>query len=152
MPRSGTPLSSAICAGACVASTMATCSPCPLNAMSAASISRLIKAPREAVYRACSEPAELARWRMPQTMSARLLGVDGVTYRMALSYPDGRVDAFEASFVERVPNERIAERIRFDAPDRAGEMTVITTLRPTDGGHEVTVLTENLTAAIRPED
>jgi uncharacterized protein YndB with AHSA1/START domain len=120
--------------------------------MPAASISRLIKAPREAVYRACSEPAELARWRMPQTMSARLLGVDGVTYRMALSYPDGRVDAFEASFVERVPNERIAERIRFDAPDRAGEMTVITTLRPTDGGTEVTVLTENLPAAIRPED
>ena len=115
-------------------------------------VSRLIHASRDAVYRACSDPVELLRWRMPLDMTARLLGTDGVTYRMTLGYPDGRADTFEARFVERVANEKIVERIRFDAAERAGEMTMTTMLRPVDGGTEATVLTENLPAAIRPED
>ena len=120
--------------------------------MSTNRVSRLVRAPRDAVYRACSDPTELVRWRMPLDMTARLLGADGATYRMALGYPDGRIDTFEARFVERVANEKIVERIRFDAVERAGEMTMTTMLRPADGGTEVTVLTENLPAAIRPED
>jgi len=50
-----------------------------------------------------------------------------------------------------VLNERVVERIRFDAPDRAGEMTMTTSLRAVDGGTEVTVLCENLPAGIRPQ-
>ena len=48
---------------------------------------------------------------------------------MSLTYPDGRADKFEATFVERAPNEKIVECIRFDASDRAGDMTMITMLR-----------------------
>jgi hypothetical protein len=51
-----------------------------------------------------------------------------------------------------VPHQKIVERIRFDAIERAGEMTMTTTLRPVGDGTEVTVVTENLPAAIRPED
>jgi uncharacterized protein YndB with AHSA1/START domain len=120
--------------------------------MSSRPISCIVRAPREAVWRACSEPAELVRWRFPLDMTARLLGVEGATYRMALGYPDGRTDTFEARFIERVPNEKIVERIRFDAAERVGEMTVTTMLRPADGGTEVTVLAENLPDTIRPED
>ena len=120
--------------------------------MSLNDVSRLVRAPRDAVYRACSEPAELVRWRMPLNMGARLLGVDGSTYRMALSYENGRVDTFAATFVERVPDEKIVERIRFDAPERAGEMTMTTTLRPGENGTEVVVRFDALPAAIRPED
>jgi len=120
--------------------------------MSTSRVSRLVQAPREAVYRACSEPQELVRWRMPRDMNAQLLGVDGVRYRMSLTYPDGRADTFEATFAERVPNERIVERIHFDAAERAGEITMTTLLHAAEGGTEVTVLTENLPAAIRLED
>lgn len=120
--------------------------------MSASRISRFVRARREAIYRVCSEPAELVRWRMPQDMSARLLSVEGNTYRMSLRYPDGGADTFTATFAERVANEKVVERIRFDAAERAGEMTVTTTLRAVDDGTEVTVLTENLPASIRPED
>jgi uncharacterized protein YndB with AHSA1/START domain len=120
--------------------------------MSPTPICRFIRAPREAVYRACSEPGELVRWRMPQDMSARLLGVGGATYRMTLTYPDGRADSFASTFVARVPNERVVERIRFDAADRTGEMTVTTELRDAEGGTEVTMRFENLPASIRPED
>src|SRR5437899_1667120 len=112
----------------------------------------LVPAPCEVVYRACSDPRELARWLMPQTMSARLLSVDGDSYRMSLCYEDARADVFEATFVERVPNERIVERIRFEAPERAGEMTMTTTLAAVPGGTEVTILYENLPASIRLED
>lgn len=115
-------------------------------------ISRFVRAPRAMVYRACSEPAELVRWRVPLDMSARLLGADGASYRMALSYADGRADVFESTFIERVPDEKIVERIRFEAAERAGEMTVTTRLRAVDGGTEVTMLFENLPASISPED
>jgi uncharacterized protein YndB with AHSA1/START domain len=115
-------------------------------------VSRLIKAPREAIYRACTEPHVLARWRVPQDMTAKADSVDGAAYRMSLTYPDGHADTFEATFVERVPNERIVERIRFDAPDRTGEMVMTTSLRAVDGATEVSVVCENLPDSIRPED
>ncbi|WP_296385407.1 nucleotidyltransferase domain-containing protein [Reyranella sp.] len=120
--------------------------------MSSNRISRTVRAPRAAVYRACSEPAELVRWRFPLDMTARLLGADGARYRMTLGYGDGRADTFDSTFVARVPNEKVVERIRFDAPDRAGEMTVTTELRDADGGTDVTMRFENLPASIRPED
>ena len=115
-------------------------------------ISRIIRAPRESIYRACSEPVELVRWRFPLDMTACLLGIDGATYRMSLAYPDGRSDTFTATFIECVPGEKIVECIRFDAPERAGDVTMTTTLRPAGDGTEVTVLTENLPATIKLED
>lgn len=115
-------------------------------------ISRVLRAPRETVYRACSDPCELVRWRMPLDMTARLIGAEGATYRMALGYADGRADTFESTFVERVPNETVVERIRFDASDRAGEMTVTTDLRDVEGGTEVTMRFDNLPISIKPED
>jgi len=120
--------------------------------MTTSRISRFVHAPRETVYRACSEASELVRWRLPLDMSARLLSVDGESYRMTLGYEDGRADTFESTFIERAPNETVIERIRFDAPDRAGEMIVTTSLRDAAGGTEVTLQFENLPASIRPED
>lgn len=115
-------------------------------------VSLTVRASRAAVYRACSEPADLVRWRFPLDMTARLLSVEGARYRMTLGYRDGRADSFEAVFVERVPNERVVELIRFDAADRAGEMTVTTELSDVGDGTEVTMRFENLPESIRPED
>jgi uncharacterized protein YndB with AHSA1/START domain len=120
--------------------------------MSPGRVSRIVGAPRAAVYRACSEPAELVRWRFPLDMTARLLATDGTRYRMTLGYDDGRADTFESTFVGRVPDERVVERVRFDAPDRAGEMTVTTELRDVEDGTEVTMRFEDLPAGIRRED
>ena len=121
-------------------------------------VSRFIKAPPDAVYRACTDLDSIARWRVPDGMTGKVDSVDivdsvdGATYRMSLSYPDGRFDTYEATFIERVPNERIVERIRFYAADRAGEMTMTTSLRAVDGGTEVSIRYDGLPSSIRPED
>ncbi|WP_428673112.1 SRPBCC domain-containing protein [Reyranella sp.] len=115
-------------------------------------VSRLVKAPPEAVYRACTDLDSIVRWRVPDSMTGRVDSVDGATYRMSLTYPDGRADKFEATVVERVPNERIVERIRFDAAERTGEMTMTTSLRAVGDGTEVTVAYENLPSSIRQAD
>ncbi len=115
-------------------------------------ISRVVRAPREAVWHACSKPAELVRWRFPLDMTARLLSAGDTGYRMTLGYEDGRADTFSSTFVARVPNERVIERIRFDAPERAGTMTVTTALRDVEGGTEVSLRFEDLPASIGPED
>ena len=120
--------------------------------MSTTSVSRLIKAPRQAVYRACTELAAIAQWRVPENMTARVQSVDDAGYRMSLTYKDGGTDTFDATFVERVANEKVVELIRFAAADRSGEMTMTTRLRDADGATEVTVVCENLPNSIRPED
>ena len=103
------------------------------------------------VYRACTDLDSIVQWRVPQTMGGKVDSVDGATYRMSLAYPDGRIDTFEATFIERVPNPKIVERIRFEEADRAGEMTIATTLRAVEGGTEVSAI-DGLPSGIRPED
>jgi predicted nucleotidyltransferase/uncharacterized protein YndB with AHSA1/START domain len=115
-------------------------------------VSRSIEALPEAVYRACTDPGTIARWRAPEGMTGTVDRADGATYRMSLAYPDGRVDRYEATFVECVPNEKVVERIRFDAADRPGEMTVTTRLRAADGSTEISITYEGLPRSIRPED
>ncbi|TMJ27195.1 MAG: hypothetical protein E6G95_11735 [Alphaproteobacteria bacterium] len=92
-------------------------------------VSRLIKAPPEAVYRACTDVAAIVQWRVPDTMTARVDSVDGATYRMLL-----------------------VERIRFDAAGRPGEMTMTTSLRGLGDGTEIAVRYDNLPSSIQPED
>lgn len=115
-------------------------------------VSRLIKASRAALYAACSDPHAFARWRFPHDMTAKVERVDGATYRMSLAYKTGKADTFEATFLERVPDERVVERIRFDAADRAGEMTMTTRFADAAGGTEVTIAYENLPGSISRED
>ena len=100
----------------------------------------IIKAPRHAVYRACLDPDALARWRVPDNMTARVHVFDareGGGYRMSLTYrdpqqsPGGKTsedtDTFQGRFVELVPDEKIVEAIEFESRDTgfAGEMKVI---------------------------
>jgi uncharacterized protein YndB with AHSA1/START domain len=139
----------------------------PAGTRASTRVSRVIRAPREAIYRACVNPEALAAWRAPDGMAARVHAFDareGGTYRMSLTYTDparspagktsADTDAFQGTFAELVPNERIVERIHFESPDPAfaGEMTMTTTLADVEDGTEVTVLCEQIPHGIRPED
>ncbi|MEX2572167.1 MAG: SRPBCC family protein [Gemmatimonadota bacterium] len=129
--------------------------------------SRFVNAPREAVYRACTDPEALAVWLSPGDMTGKVHEFEGRVgggYRMSLYYPESeqvqrgktaeREDRYTARFVELAPPSRIVQTISFDSADPAfaGEMTVIITLEERDRGTEVTFVFENIPAGIRPED
>jgi uncharacterized protein YndB with AHSA1/START domain len=129
--------------------------------------SRFIKAPREVLYRAFTDPAALAVWLSPGEMTGKVHEFDarvGGGYQMSLFYPSSeqahrgktseREDRFTARFVELTPPSKIVEAISFDSEDSAfsGEMIMVVTLEERDGGTEVTILFEQIPAGIRPED
>jgi uncharacterized protein YndB with AHSA1/START domain len=130
-------------------------------------VSKIIRAPRHAVYKACLDPGALAKWRVPDNMTARVHAFEareGGVYRMSLSYrnpqqsPGGKTsedtDTFQGRFVELVPDEKIVEAIEFEShdPGFAGEMKMTTRLADTKNGTEVTILCEGLPSGVRPED
>jgi hypothetical protein len=54
-------------------------------------VSKIIKAPRTAVYQACLDPDALASWRVPDSMTGHMHVFDareGGTFRMSLTYKD----------------------------------------------------------------
>jgi uncharacterized protein YndB with AHSA1/START domain len=128
---------------------------------------RFIRAPREALYRAFTDPAALAVWLAPGDMTGQVHHFDGRVgggYEMSLYYPATdttargksaeREDRYTARFVELAPPGRIVEAITFDSADPAfaGEMIMDVTLEPTDGGANVTIVFRDLPPGIRPED
>jgi uncharacterized protein YndB with AHSA1/START domain len=127
----------------------------------------VIKASREALYRAFTDPEALASWLAPEGMTGKVHEFDsrvGGGYRMSLFYtssePTNRgktaelEDRFSARFLELTPPARIVQAITFDSTDPAfaGEMTMIVTFEEKDGGTEVTILFEQIPPGIRPED
>jgi uncharacterized protein YndB with AHSA1/START domain len=130
-------------------------------------VSKIIRAPRKAVYKACLDADALARWRVPDNMTARMHvfeAREGGRYRMSLTYrdptqsPAGKTsadtDAFQGRFVELVADEKIVEAIAFESRDSefAGEMKMTTRLTDAADGTDVTILCEGLPPGIRPED
>jgi uncharacterized protein YndB with AHSA1/START domain len=129
--------------------------------------SRVIRASREALYRAFIDPTALAAWLSPGEMTGKIHEFDprvGGGYRMSLFYPSSeqtyrgksseREDRFTARFVELTPPTKIVQAITFDSADPAfsGEMTMAVTFEERDDGTEVTFLFENIPSGIRPED
>lgn len=130
-------------------------------------VSKIIKAPRKAVYQACLDPEAVATWRVPDGMKGHMHVFDareGGTFRMSLTYqerehsPAGKTsedtDTFHGRFVELVPDEKIVEAITFESSDPgfAGKMTITTSFADTDDGTEITILCQDIPAGIRPED
>ncbi len=85
--------------------------------------SRVIKASREALYRAFTDPAALVVWLAPEGMTGKVHefgGRVGGGYRMSLFYASSeqvyrgktseREDRFTARFVELTPPTRIVEK------------------------------------------
>ena len=110
--------------------------------MYAQTATRLVRAPRSAVYAALLDPRAAETWRVPDDMTARVAEwepVQGGRFRVSLTYraedrtgkTEGATDTYSGEFTRLVPDEQVVERIEFetDDPDLAGAMTMTWTLR-----------------------
>jgi uncharacterized protein YndB with AHSA1/START domain len=128
-------------------------------------VSRHVKAPRSAVYRALLDADAIARWRVPAGMSSHVHEFDareGGAFRVSLTYdtPSGtgksesNTDTYHGHFARLVPDEQVVEVFEFETADPAhgGTMTMTTSLRDADGGTEVLIVHEGVPDGVPAAD
>jgi uncharacterized protein YndB with AHSA1/START domain len=108
-------------------------------------MTRVLAAPRAVVYRALTDPAQLARWWGPRGFTAPSVDFDprvGGGYRIAMQPPDGDRFHLSGEFREVDPPARLGYTFRWDPPDPDDRETVVMlSLQERDEGTEV-VLTQ----------
>lgn len=127
--------------------------------------SRHVGAPPTAVYRALLDPEAVARWRVPDGMSARVHEFDarvGGAFRVTLTYDapgaagktGARGDTYHGRFTELVPGEKVVEELEFETEDSGfgGTMTMTTTLAPAGTGTQILVVHEGVPDGVSPAD
>ena len=133
--------------------------------MSTTELTRHIRAPRAAVYRALLDPDDVEHWMVPEGMTSEIHSFDvreGGGFRISLTYAmstetgktTAHTDTFHGRFVRLVPDTEVVQAIEFDTDDPLlqGAMTVTYALAEADGGTALTGRHENLPPGVRPED
>jgi uncharacterized protein YndB with AHSA1/START domain len=116
---------------------------------------RVLKAPAERVYRAFLDPEAKVKWLPPQGFVGKVHEIDarvGGGYRMSFTnFATGKSHSFGGKYVELTPHERIRYTDKFDDPNLPGEMQVTISLKKVLCGTELTIVQENIPAAIPAE-
>lgn len=133
--------------------------------MSTTRISRHIRAPRAAVYRALLDANAVAAWKVPNGMSSRVHEFDareGGRLRISLTYEEAKgsgktnahTDTYRGRFVELVQDEKVVEVDEFetDDPKMRGEMTITILLADAQGGTELEAIHEGLPSGVSTQD
>ncbi|WP_098958727.1 SRPBCC domain-containing protein [Pseudonocardia sp. N23] len=129
-------------------------------------VSLLVRAPRSVVWRALVDAGAVARWRVPDGMTAEVHEFDareGGRFRISLTYTDpaagsGKTDAhtdtYHGVFTTLRPEETLVEALEFESDDPAarGTLTQTTTLADAGGGTEVTIAHDGIPDAVSPAD
>jgi uncharacterized protein YndB with AHSA1/START domain len=127
---------------------------------------RHVGAPRGAVYRLLLDPAAVARWRVPEGMTAEVHTFEareGGAVRVSLHYDDqdgagksaAHTDTYHGRFIRLVPDELVVEADEFETDDPAlrGEMvSTITLADAADGGTDVVGMHEGLPPGVSLAD
>lgn len=126
-------------------------SPDPEPGTLSLTVSRLVPASAEAVFRAWTEPTEIRKWWPPEGFTVPFVDVDlrvGGSYRLGLQPPDA--DPFHAAgtYREVDPPRKLVFTWRWE-PDsfQAGETLVTVELRDRDGKTEVVLTHERFPSA-----
>ena len=94
-------------------------------------LERTLPAPRSAVYKAMTDPGELAKWWGPHGFTAPSVEFDpevGRGFRIAMQPPDGDLFHLSGEFLDVEPPGRLAYSFRWDPPDPDDRETVVTLL------------------------
>jgi len=92
-------------------------------------LERVLPAPRSLVFRAHTDPAELAKWWGPKGFTAPSVELDlrvGGSYRIAMQPPGGALFYLSGEFREADPPSRLAYTFRWEEPDPDDRETVVT--------------------------
>jgi uncharacterized protein YndB with AHSA1/START domain len=133
--------------------------------MSATRVSRHVKAPRAAVYRALLDARSVAMWMVPTGMTSQVHEFDareGGSFRISLTYDSAtgtgkttaHTDTCHGRFVKLVADEQVVQVVEFETADPGlrGEMTIAVTLSEADGGTEVRAVHAGLPPGLAPGD
>ena len=116
---------------------------------------RVLKTTPEKLYRAFLEADGIAKWLPPHGFTCtvhHLKPVVGGTHKMSFrNFSTGNSHGFGGEYLELVPNELIRYNDRFDDPNMPGVMTVTVKLRAVSCGTELSIVQENIPAAIPVE-
>jgi uncharacterized protein YndB with AHSA1/START domain len=116
---------------------------------------RVLRAPADRVYRAFLDPDAMAKWLPPNGFTCKVHHLDakvGGSYKMSFTnFTTGKSHSFGGTYLELKPHERIRYTDKFDDPNLPGEMQTAITLKKVSCGTEVTIVQEDLPAAIPAE-
>ena len=112
-------------------------------------IKRFIKAPRDRVYAAWTDPAQMRQWFGPENVQTRELVADarvGGTFRWDLINSDGEKMTMRGEFRELKSNERVVFSWQWeDDEDWENHISIVTVeLDDADGGTELRLTHEQL--------
>jgi len=106
-------------------------------------LERVLPAPPSLVFRADTDPGELAKWWGPKGFTAPTVQLDvrvGGSYRIAMQPPGGALFYLSGEFREVDPHWRLAYTFRWEDPDPEDRETVVTiSLRDLGESTELTV-------------
>ncbi len=131
--------------------------PQPANQAAAAetlpslTLTRMLDAPRETVFRAWTDPVQFSRWMGPASIRAEIKEMDtkpGGAYRIAMHGTPKGMSVVSGTYREIVPPERLVFTWAWEedvSTHRAGHESIVTvTLRAVGGRTELTLRHERL--------
>lgn len=111
----------------------------------AITMTRLISAPPDAVFRAWLDPLLLQRWLAPQPCAVKDVRVDARTggrYAIVVADPDGNVHTTTGEYLELVPGRRLVKTWAYEGPfafDRAASIVTVDLREVRPGVTELTL-------------
>jgi uncharacterized protein YndB with AHSA1/START domain len=104
-------------------------------------LTRVLPAPPPRVFRACTEPGELATWWGPHGFTSPSIDLApqvGGSYRIAMQPPDGELFHLAGEFREVEPPKRLAYTFRWEEPDPDDRENLVTLVfREREGSTEL---------------
>src|ERR1051326_7746420 len=116
---------------------------------------RVLRATPERVYRAFLDADAMAKWLPPNGFTCTVHHLDakvGGTYKMSFTnFSTGKSHSFGGKYLELKPGQRIVATDVFEDPNLPGEMRITWTLAKVFVGTDVSIVQENIPAAIPTE-
>ncbi len=118
-------------------------------------LTRVLKASPEKVYRAFTDARAMAAWLPPHGFLCIVHSMDvqhGGTYRMSfINFTTGHEHSFGGTYVSLNPNEFIQYTDKFEEPALSGEITTSVWMKKMMCGTELTIVQDGIPVAIPTE-